>query len=50
MADHVDGQKNFSGHLIELKEGRIFLKTESGIVELSLDCIEKANLVYEFDS
>ena len=36
--------------LKDIKEGRIFLKTESGIVELPLDGIEKANLVYEFDN
>ncbi|MFC1841077.1 ribosome maturation factor RimP [Thermodesulfobacteriota bacterium] len=48
MAGPVDGQKIFSGLLKDLKEGRIFLKTENGIVELSLDDIEKANLVYEF--
>jgi ribosome maturation factor RimP len=50
MAGPVDGQKNFSGRLKDIKEGRVFLKTESGIVELPLDDIEKANLVYEFDN
>ena len=50
MAVPVDGQKNFSGSLKDFKEGMIFLKTESRIVELPLEGIEKANLVYEFDN
>lgn len=50
MTDPVDGQKNFSGLLKGIKEGRILLKIESGMVELPLDGIEKANLVYEFDN
>ena len=50
IAAPVNGQKNFSGLLKEFKESNILLKTESGVVELPLEGIEKANLVYEFDN
>lgn len=46
----VNGQKNFAGVLKDFREGIIYIDTGDSLAELPLEDIEKANLVYEFES
>ncbi len=45
----IKGQKNFTGYLRECSGGEIVLDLPDRRVRLSLETLEKANLVYEFD-
>jgi ribosome maturation factor RimP len=45
----VEGRRNFTGHLRGLRDGKLDMQTEDGQISLSLQDVEKANLVYEFD-
>lgn len=46
----VEGQKNFSGLLKDFYENSIYIETEGKIVKLPFNDIDKANLIYEFNS
>jgi len=48
MAFPVNGQRNFTGYLNDFQNRTLYLEMERGVVELSWQEIEKANLVYEF--
>jgi ribosome maturation factor RimP len=45
----VEGRRNFTGHLRGLRDGKLYMRTEDGQISVSLQDVEKANLVYEFD-
>jgi ribosome maturation factor RimP len=46
----IEGQRNFTGRLRGFHEGTICLETESRVIELPLDEVEKSNLVYDFNN
>ena len=49
MTSDMDGQKNFTGRLKDYKNRIIYLETDGKLVELPIDDVEKANLIYNFD-
>ena len=48
MGFPVNGQRNFTGYLSHFQNRTLYLEMEKGVVELSWQEVEKANLVYEF--
>ena len=50
MADPTNKRRYFKGFLKDFHDGTLVLETEGGEVSLPWQDIEKANLVYEFDS
>ncbi|MBN1833086.1 MAG: ribosome maturation factor RimP [Deltaproteobacteria bacterium] len=46
----VEGRRNFTGYLREFRNRTLFLEMETGEAALPWQGVEKANLVYEFDS
>lgn len=44
----VDGQRKFTGVITSLEDGQVELAMENKIVKLSIDMVDKANLVPEF--
>jgi len=50
MVIPVEGQKNFSGCLKDFCDSTIYIETKDKMVELPYNDLEKANLVYEFES
>lgn len=48
MVNPVEGRRNFSGCLQDLKDGVLYLEVEDDLVLLPLQDVQKANLVYEF--
>lgn len=44
----ISGSRNITGVLKEHKDGLLTLKTETGIVSVPLERVEKANLIYDF--
>ncbi|MFZ7111064.1 MAG: ribosome maturation factor RimP [Desulfatiglandales bacterium] len=50
MKSPVEGRRNFTGYLKEFRNGTLFLEMETGAAALPWQGVEKANLVYEFDS
>jgi len=46
----VKGRRNYTGYLRNFQKGILFMELESGPVELPWKEVDKANLVYEFNS
>lgn len=44
----VDGRRNFSGTIVGVTDGRVRVDVEGGEVELPLDDLDKANLIFEW--
>jgi ribosome maturation factor RimP len=44
----VNGRRNFSGYLKDVRDHIIYIEDEEGLITLSWPEIDKANLVYEF--
>lgn len=44
----VNGRRNFSGYLQDVRDHIIYIEDEGGLIALSWPEIDKANLVYEF--
>ena len=51
MNRDINGQKNFTGKLMDYSNRIIYLDLETGgkLIELPFDDIEKSNLIYDFD-
>ena len=45
----VNGRRNFSGYLKDVRDHIIYIEDEGGLIALSWPEIDKANLVYEFE-
>lgn len=45
----VGGRRNYQGTLVGLKDGKVELRLDTGVVELDFENIEKARLVPNFD-
>ena len=45
----INGRRNFTGKLEGCKEGIISIRVEQGVVELALNDLEKANVLYPFE-
>jgi ribosome maturation factor RimP len=45
----VNGRRNFSGYLKDVRDHIIYIEDEGGLVTLSWPEIDKASLVYEFE-
>lgn len=45
----VNGRRNFSGYLKDVRDHIIYIEDEGGLITLSWPEIDKANLVYEFE-
>jgi ribosome maturation factor RimP len=50
MAVPVNGRRNFSGYLKDIREEQLYMVVEGGLITLSMAEIDKANLVYEFQN
>jgi ribosome maturation factor RimP len=48
MTMQVNGRRNFSGYLKDVREHKLYIEDEGGLITLSWPEIDKANLVYEF--
>lgn len=48
MREPLNGRRNFSGYLRAVKDGRVALDIQNDRVVLSLDGMEKANLIFDF--
>ena len=46
----VDRRRNFNGYLRDVQGGTLCLEMGNDLVRLSLENVEKANLVYEFEN
>ncbi len=44
----IDGRRNFTGMLTDVREGDLLLEVEGGTVVIALREIERANVVFEF--
>jgi ribosome maturation factor RimP len=44
----VNGRRNFSGYLKDVRDHEIYIEDEGGLITLPWPEIDKANLVYEF--
>jgi ribosome maturation factor RimP len=44
----MNGRRNFSGYLKDVREHKLYIEDEGGLITLSWPEIDKANLVYEF--
>jgi len=44
----VDGRRNFTGMLTDVREGDLLLEVEGGTVVIALREVERANVVFEF--
>jgi ribosome maturation factor RimP len=49
MRMSVNGRRNFSGYLKDVRDHTIYIEDEGGLITLSWPEIDKANLVYEFE-
>ena len=49
MTVPVNGRRNFSGYLKDMRDQILYIEAEGGLVTLSWPEIDKANLVYEFE-
>jgi len=49
MAVPVNGRRNFSGYLKDVRDQILYIEAEGGLVTLPWPEIDKANLVYEFE-
>jgi len=45
----VNGRRNFSGYLKDVRDHIVYIEDEGGLITLSWPEIDKANLVYEFE-
>jgi len=50
MSVPINGRRNFSGYLKDIREQRLYMEVEGGLITLSMAEIDKANLVYEFQN
>ena len=46
----VNRRRNFTGYLRNVQDGTLYLEMGNDVVRLSLENVEKANLVYEFEN
>ena len=44
----IDGRKNFTGKLLEFRDGNLFLDIEGTVFQIAYGSLEKANLIYDF--
>ncbi len=45
----INGRRNFAGLLEGCREGMIWVRLDSGVVELALSNLERANLLYPYE-
>jgi ribosome maturation factor RimP len=50
MQSPIEGRRNFTGRLRRFENRTLYLEAEKGVIPLSLENVEKANLVYEFQN
>jgi len=50
MSKPLDGRRNFKGRLSRVQDGILHIVIENEIVEIPLQGVKKANLIYEFGS
>ncbi len=50
MTAPVNGRRNFSGYLKDIREHRLYMEVEGGLIALSMQEIDKASLIYEFQN
>ena len=46
----INGRRHFTGYLKDVRNGTLSLEVENNVVSLSCRDVEKANVVYEFES
>jgi ribosome maturation factor RimP len=50
MTEPVNGRRNFTGYLKDVRDHILYIEDEGGLITLSWPEIDKANLVYEFEN
>lgn len=48
MGRPVEGRRNFAGYLRDFRDQLLYIETKDSVVPLSLQDVEKANIVFEF--